>query len=74
MSVDNRGRKPTFLNNESVEIALRAIHSGNFKSRYLTIKLIAMGLVESSTSKSLGRGRPRIAYSLSEKGRQQIGL
>lgn len=46
MSDETRGRKAVFLNKESVEEALIAIHSGSFKSRYLTLKLVEMGLVE----------------------------
>lgn len=74
MSGEARGRKATFQNNDSVVEALVAIHTGKFKSRYLAIKLVEMGLVETSTHKQSGRGRPRIQYTLSEKGRQQIGL
>lgn len=72
MTTTMRGRKAVFLNNETVEQALRGIQSGTFKSRYLTIKLVEMGFVEASVIKGQGRGRPRVVYSLSEKGQKQI--
>ena len=73
MSTETRGRKPTFADTDALVHALRDIESGKHIGRYLSTKLVTMGFVEASTIKSRGRGRPRIVYILSEKGRQQIG-
>lgn len=72
MTETTRGRKAVFLNKQTVDNALWEIQAGNFKSRYLTIKLIEMGLVESTTSKGQGRGRPKVVYSLTDSGRSYL--
>jgi len=72
MSTATRGRKAVFVNEQEVRQALKAVQSGNYKSRYLTIKLLNMGLVEATKSKGEGRGRPRVIYSLTEQGQEMI--
>ncbi len=70
----NRGRKLAFANKFNVIDALTAVQTGNFKSRHLTMKLIDMGLVEAVTVKSEGRGRPRVLFQVTGKGRGRIAL
>jgi predicted ArsR family transcriptional regulator len=72
MTETTRGRKAVFLNEETINNALQEIQVGNFKSRYLTIKLVEMGLVESTTSKGQGRGRPKVVYSLTDSGKSRL--
>lgn len=74
MITETRGRKSTFSDSDALVRALRDIESGKRIGRYLSTKLVTMGFVETSTINSQSRGRPRIVYILSEKGRQQIGL
>lgn len=70
----NRGRKLAFANKFNVIDALTAIQTGSFKSRHLTMKLIDMGLVEAVTVKGEGRGRPRVVFQVTGKGRGRIAL
>lgn len=74
MFVETRGRKPTFSSVDVLIQALKDIENGKKVSRYLCIKLVEIGMVQPSTIRSEGRGRPRVVYILSEKGRQQIGM
>ena len=75
MNTENtRGRKKTFANKFNVIDCLNRIQEGNFKSRYLTLKLVEMGFVEVVTEKGEGRGRPRVTYRVTGKGRGRIAL
>jgi hypothetical protein len=69
-----RGRKPTLANKFAVIDALNAVSAGNFKSRYLTLKLIDLGFVVAKQMKSEGRGRPRVVYELTGKGRGRLAI
>lgn len=72
MTQSTRGRKAVFLNKETIDKALQEIQTGSFKSRYLTMKLIEMDLVEAATAKGQGRGRPKVVYTLTQKGQDHL--
>jgi predicted ArsR family transcriptional regulator len=68
-----RGRRPVFDDPRSIATILKNVEMGQPSSRYLMNKLVNMGLVETTTVKRQGRGRPQIVYNLSEQGRRQLG-
>lgn len=72
--MSTRGRKPALADKFAVVDALEKIQSGDFKSRYLTLKLVELGFVKTTNVKCEGRGRPRVIYELTGKGRGRIGL
>lgn len=75
MTTENtRGRKPAFADKFAVVDALEKIQTGEFKSRYLTLKLVELGFVKTNNVKGEGRGRPRVTFELTGKGRGRIGL
>jgi predicted ArsR family transcriptional regulator len=67
-----RGRRPVFNDQGYIVTILKNVEIGQPSSRYLMNQLVDLGLVERTTSKGQGRGRPRVVYNLSEKGRQHI--
>lgn len=69
-----RGRKPAFADKFAVVDALEKIKNGEFKSRYLTLKLVDLGFVKTTNVKGEGRGRPRVIFELTGKGRGRIGI
>ena len=71
-----RGRKKAFLDKFEIVDALAKIQEDapDKPSRYLTLKLVDQGLVSVTTIKHPGRGRPRVVYEVSGKGRSRIGL
>jgi predicted ArsR family transcriptional regulator len=70
-----RGPKEVFADKFAVVDMLEAVKTnGVGKSRYLTLKLVEMGLVEAVDVKGEGRGRPRKVYTLTGKGRGRVGL
>lgn len=72
--MSTRGRKPALADKFAVVDTLEKIQTGDFKSRYLTLKLVELGFVKTNSVKGDGRGRPRITYELTGKGRSRIGL
>ena len=72
--MSTRGRKPALADKFAVVDALEKIKAGDFKSRYLTLKLVDLGFVKVNSVKGEGRGRPRVIFELTGKGRGRIGL
>lgn len=68
------GRRPVFNDSYAVVDALKKLSTGQLKSRYLTLQLVEKGLVEPVTVKSGSRGRPRVVYQVTGKGRGRIAL
>lgn len=69
------GRKAEFENSKTVAKALRAVRdNGLYKSRFLTLKLVERGFVEAVNMPSGFRGRPRVNYVLTGKGRGYVAL
>jgi predicted ArsR family transcriptional regulator len=69
-----RGRRPIFSNKNALTDVLEMISQNSFKSRYLSLKLIEMGLVEAVGEKTVMRGRPRVNYRLTGKGRGRLAI
>jgi hypothetical protein len=69
-----RGRRPIFANKNALTDVLEMIAGNSFNNRYLSIKLMEMGLVETVAEKTPGRGRPRIIYRLTGKGRGRLAI
>ena len=70
-----RGRPAAFANNFNVADSLAAIRDNSGEvSRYLALQLAERGLVAPEAVKSGGRGRPRIVYNLTGKGRGLVAL
>jgi predicted ArsR family transcriptional regulator len=72
--METRGRKPAFGTAKQIAEALESIQAETFKSRYLTLQLVKLGLVETYTEALPGRGRPKVKYRLTGKGRGQLAL
>ena len=64
----------TFNTNKNIASTLVAINEGKTVSRYLSLQLVALGLLKTEAVKNDGRGRPRVIYSVSGKGRGLIAL
>jgi predicted ArsR family transcriptional regulator len=73
-TVSRRGRLAVFRDNYAIVEVLEAIAAGMTKSRYLTLQLVQMGFVKPVTVKTEGRGRPRVVYEVTGKGRGRIAL
>ena len=71
---NTRGRKAVFADKFAVVEALKNLKEGNTVSRYLTLKLAERGFVEVETVKGEGRGRPRVNYKVTGKGRSYVAL
>ena len=69
-----RGRPAVFADKFGVVDALAALAGGKAPSRYLLLKLVEMGFVATRTVKSEGRGRPRVEFDLTGKGRGRLAL
>lgn len=68
------GRKPALADKFAVVDALEQVKNGEFKSRYLTLKLVELGFVKVVPVKGEGRGRPRVTFELTGQGRGRLGL
>ena len=71
---NTRGRKAAFADKFAKAEFLKALASGELKSRYLALQLVDLGLVAVETVKGEGRGRPRVEYKVTGKGRGYLGL
>ena len=71
---NTRGRKAAFADKFAKVAFLEALANGDLKSRYLALQLVEQGLVASETIKSAGRGRPRVEYKVTGKGRGYMAL
>lgn len=69
-----RGRKETFENAKAFAAVLKDTEKLNMLSRYLTLKLVNKGYMEAKTVKGEGRGRPRVEYVVTGKGRGLVAL
>lgn len=74
VELKTRGRKAVFADKFAVVDALEKVKAGEFKNRYLALKLVDMGFVEAVPVKGEGRGRPAINYELTGRGRGRLGL
>ena len=68
---NTRGRKAVFADKFAVVEALKNITD---VSRYLALKLAERGFIEVETVKGEGRGRPRVVYKVTGKGRGYVAL
>lgn len=70
-----KGRPATFASNKAVAAALQAVQSNEKSlSRFLKLQLAEKGLLEAVSEQSGKRGRPRLTYQLTGKGRGLVAL